>query len=69
MGNIKDNDESLLIGESKYNLIKNFFSEFIHGGKYYERESWRLAFGLTVTLVWLYLEMLRLFAILAGRRD
>lgn len=41
MGNIKDNDESLLIGESKYNLIKNFFSEFIHGGKYYERESWR----------------------------
>ncbi|MCX6457768.1 MAG: Bax inhibitor-1/YccA family protein [Actinobacteria bacterium] len=34
-----------------------------------EKESWRLAFGLTVTLVWLYLEMLRLFAILAGRRD
>ena len=34
-----------------------------------ERESWRLAFGLTVTLVWLYLEMLRLFAIIAGRRD
>jgi uncharacterized YccA/Bax inhibitor family protein len=34
-----------------------------------ERESWRLAFGLTVTLVWLYLEMLRLFAILAGRRE
>jgi uncharacterized YccA/Bax inhibitor family protein len=34
-----------------------------------EKESWRLAFGLTVTLVWLYLEMLRLFAILSGRRD
>ncbi|MFM7139523.1 MAG: Bax inhibitor-1/YccA family protein [Actinomycetes bacterium] len=34
-----------------------------------EKESWRLAFGLTVTLVWLYLEMLRLFAILAGRRE
>lgn len=29
-----------------------------------ERESWRAAFGLTVTLVWLYLELLRLFAIL-----
>jgi uncharacterized YccA/Bax inhibitor family protein len=34
-----------------------------------EKESWRLAFGLTVTLVWLYLEMLRLFAIIAGRRE
>lgn len=29
-----------------------------------ERESWRAAFGLTVTLVWLYLEILRLIAIL-----
>jgi uncharacterized YccA/Bax inhibitor family protein len=29
-----------------------------------ERESWRAAFGLTVTLVWLYLEILRLLAIL-----
>jgi uncharacterized YccA/Bax inhibitor family protein len=32
-----------------------------------EHESWRFAFGLTVTLVWLYLELLRLFAILQGR--
>ena len=24
-----------------------------------ERESWRLAFGLVVTLVWLYIEILR----------
>jgi uncharacterized YccA/Bax inhibitor family protein len=31
-----------------------------------ERESWRGAFGLMVTLVWLYLELLRLFAILNG---
>jgi uncharacterized YccA/Bax inhibitor family protein len=31
-----------------------------------ERESWRAAFGLTVTLVWLYLEMLRLLSILRG---
>lgn len=30
------------------------------------RESWRAAFGLTVTLVWLYLEVLRLVAILRG---
>jgi len=29
-----------------------------------ERESWRGAFGLMVTLVWLYLELLRLLAIL-----
>ncbi|MFS0886129.1 Bax inhibitor-1/YccA family membrane protein [Aeromicrobium sp. 179-A 4D2 NHS] len=31
-----------------------------------ERESWRAAFGLTVTLVWLYLEILRVLAILRG---
>jgi len=29
-----------------------------------EQESWRAAFGLTVTLIWLYLEILRLLAIL-----
>jgi uncharacterized YccA/Bax inhibitor family protein len=29
-----------------------------------EIESWRAAFGLTVTLVWLYVEMLRLLSIL-----
>ncbi|NBR93596.1 MAG: Bax inhibitor-1/YccA family protein [Actinobacteria bacterium] len=32
-----------------------------------EQESWRAAFGLMVTIVWLYLEILRLLAIL--RRD
>lgn len=31
-----------------------------------ERESWRAAFGLTVTLVWLYIELLRIIAILRG---
>lgn len=34
-----------------------------------ERESWKLAFGLVLTLVWLYIEFLRLFAILAANRD
>jgi uncharacterized YccA/Bax inhibitor family protein len=34
-----------------------------------ERESWRMAFGLMVTLIWLYLEILRLLAILAASRD
>ncbi len=28
--------------------------------------AWTAAFGLTVTLVWLYLEILRLLAILRG---
>lgn len=30
-----------------------------------ERESWRMSFGLLVTLVWLYLEFLRMFAIMS----
>ncbi|MER6106189.1 Bax inhibitor-1/YccA family protein [Streptomyces sp. NPDC001832] len=29
-------------------------------------ESWLAAFGLTMTLVWIYLEMLRLFSLLSG---
>ncbi len=29
-----------------------------------ERESWRMAFGLLVTLIWLYLEFLRLLSLL-----
>ena len=29
-------------------------------------ESWRMAFGLMVTLVWLYLEVLRLISIFRG---
>ncbi len=31
-----------------------------------EQESWRAAFGLTVTIIWIYIEMLRLLAILRG---
>jgi uncharacterized YccA/Bax inhibitor family protein len=31
-----------------------------------ERESWRAAFGLAVTIVWIYIELLRLLAILRG---
>jgi uncharacterized YccA/Bax inhibitor family protein len=33
-----------------------------------ERESWRMGFGLLVTLIWLYLEILRLITILASNR-
>jgi len=32
-----------------------------------ERESWRAAFGLTVTIIWIYIELLRLLAILRGQ--
>ena len=32
-----------------------------------EKESWRMAFGLELTLIWLYLEILRLLAIVSGR--
>jgi uncharacterized YccA/Bax inhibitor family protein len=52
------------------NLILDF--DFIERGvanrapKYME---WYGAFGLLVTLVWLYLEMLRLLAKLQGRRN
>jgi uncharacterized YccA/Bax inhibitor family protein len=31
-----------------------------------ESESWRAAFGLMVTIVWLYMEVLRVLAILRG---
>jgi uncharacterized YccA/Bax inhibitor family protein len=31
-----------------------------------ESESWRAAFGLTVTIVWIYIELLRIMAILRG---
>jgi uncharacterized YccA/Bax inhibitor family protein len=31
-----------------------------------ERDSWRAAFGLTVTIVWIYIELLRILAILRG---
>ena len=31
-----------------------------------ERESWRAAFGMTVTIIWIYIELLRILAILRG---
>lgn len=34
-----------------------------------ERESWRLAFGLVVSLVWLYVEILRIIAIVRSMAD
>lgn len=34
-----------------------------------EKESWRMAFGLMVTLIWLYLEILRFLALIAMNRE
>ena len=36
------NDKELVLNESKYNLIRNFFGEFISTQKYYERSVWRI---------------------------
>lgn len=38
--NIKDN--SLSLNKFRYDTIRNFFSEFISTGKYYERSIWRI---------------------------
>lgn len=59
-----------VVGLAAFNLVMDF--DFIERGadsnapKYME---WYGAFGLVVTLVWLYLEMLRLLAKLQSRRD
>lgn len=36
------NDKELVLDESKYNLIRGFFAEFISTEKYYERSVWRI---------------------------
>jgi len=57
----------LAIGLAAFSLISDFTSieRGVKNGlpaKY----SWTAAFGLTVTLVWLYVEILRLIAIMRG---
>lgn len=60
----------LVVGVAALNLVLDF--DFIENGAesglpaYFE---WYAAFGLMVTLVWLYIEILRLLAIVAGRRN
>ena len=53
------------VGLASFSLALDFdaIETAVKGGAP-ERESWRCAFGLTVTLIWLYLELLRLLAIL-----
>ncbi|MEG9247353.1 Bax inhibitor-1/YccA family protein [Arthrobacter sp. Soc17.1.1.1] len=57
----------LAIGLAAFSLIVDFtsISEGVRQGAP-QRYSWTAAFGLTVTLVWLYVEILRLLAILRG---
>ncbi|THJ67901.1 Bax inhibitor-1/YccA family protein [Arthrobacter echini] len=57
----------LAIGLAAFSLIVDFtsISEGVrHGAP--QRYSWTAAFGLTVTLIWLYVEILRLIAIIRG---
>ncbi|MFJ6003323.1 Bax inhibitor-1/YccA family protein [Arthrobacter sp. NPDC092385] len=55
------------IGLAAFSLIIDFtsISEGVRQGAP-QKYSWTAAFGLTVTLVWLYVEILRLLAILRG---
>jgi len=57
----------LAIGLAAFSLVMDFTSieEGVRAGAP-ERYSWTAAFGLTVTLVWLYVEIIRLLAILRG---
>ncbi|MBT8161222.1 MULTISPECIES: Bax inhibitor-1/YccA family protein [Arthrobacter] len=57
----------LAIGLAAFSLVMDFTSieqGVLQGAP--ERYSWTAAFGLTVTLVWLYVEIIRLLAILRG---
>jgi uncharacterized YccA/Bax inhibitor family protein len=58
----------LIVGVASFNLLLDF--DLIERGIRDEAPawmSWYAAFGLMVTVVWLYLELLRLFALLQGR--
>ncbi|MBT2565561.1 Bax inhibitor-1/YccA family protein [Arthrobacter sp. ISL-85] len=57
----------LAIGLAAFSLIMDFTSieAGVRSGAP-QRFSWTAAFGLTVTLVWLYVEIIRLLAILRG---
>ncbi|WP_434993042.1 Bax inhibitor-1/YccA family protein [Arthrobacter sp. Ld5] len=57
----------LAIGLAAFSLIIDFtsISEGVRNGAP-QKYSWTAAFGLTVTLIWLYVEILRLLAILRG---
>lgn len=55
------------VGLAVFNLILDFdmVEQGVRAGAP-QQEAWRAAFGLTVTLVWLYINLLRILAILRG---
>ena len=58
---------ALVVGMAAFALCLDF--DAIEEGIRYqvpERESWRMAFGLMVTIIWLYLEILRLLMLIAN---
>lgn len=59
-----------VVGLAAFTLCMDF-DAIEQGIKYQvpERESWRMAFGLMVSLIWLYLEILRLLAMIAANRE
>jgi uncharacterized YccA/Bax inhibitor family protein len=71
-GSLRSGGLGLAIGAfavvlASYSLVMDF--EFIKAGVEQgapQKFAWTAAFGLTVTLVWLYLEILRILAILRG---
>lgn len=60
----------VVVAIASLNLVLDF--DFIEQGAQANLPAhfeWYSAFGLMVTLIWLYIEILRLLAIIAGRRD
>jgi uncharacterized YccA/Bax inhibitor family protein len=59
-----------IAGVAALNLVLDFdrIEQGVRAGAPKELE-WFAAFGLMVTLIWLYLELLRLLSRLQGRRD
>ena len=58
----------VIVGVAAFNLLLDF--DFVERGVAAgapAKTEWYAAFGLLVTIVWLYLELLRLLAILQGR--
>ena len=58
------------VGLAAFSLVMDFESvqqAIAYGTP--RREAWRASFGVLVTLIWLYLELLRLLAIIARNRD
>jgi uncharacterized YccA/Bax inhibitor family protein len=58
----------VIVGVAAFNLLLDF--DFVERGVAAgapKQVEWYAAFGLLVTIIWLYIELLRLLAILSGR--